>query len=217
MILGLTLYQILWYFLEYSFIGWVVEVVYHAVAMGKIINRGFLNGPVCPIYGTGMLGVLMLSNVITSALTDAGVGSHSVRLLCIFAGGTIFATAVELAGGWILDKLFHARWWDYSDRKFNLGGYICPEFSLLWGLGILAVVEIVHPFLAVEPTHGIIAHAAGVIILAILYVILVIDCIATVLTIRGFNKKLAEIDEISAARRRRASGQARICRTQGQG
>ena len=199
MILGLTLYQILWYFLEYSFIGWVVEVVYHAVAMGKIINRGFLNGPVCPIYGTGMLGVLMLSNVITSALTDAGVGSHSVRLLCIFAGGTIFATAVELAGGWILDKLFHARWWDYSDRKFNLGGYICPEFSLMWGLGILAVVEIVQPFLAVEPTHGIIAHAAGVIILAILYVILVIDCIATVLTIRGFNKKLAEIDEISAA------------------
>ena len=199
MILGLTLYQILWYFLEYSFIGWVVEVVYHAVAMGKIINRGFLNGPVCPIYGTGMLGVLMLSNVITSALTDAGVGSHSVRLLCIFAGGTLFATAVELAGGWILDKLFHARWWDYSDRKFNLNGYICPEFSLLWGLGIVAVVEIVHPLLAVEPTHGIIAHAAGIIILAVLYTVLVIDIVATVLTIRGLNKKLAEIDEISAA------------------
>ena len=199
MIFGLTLYQILWYFLEYSFIGWVVEVVYHAVAMGKIINRGFLNGPVCPIYGTGMLGVLMLSNVITSALTDAGVGSHSVRLLCIFAGGTLFATAVELAGGWILDKLFHARWWDYSDRKFNLNGYICPEFSLLWGLGIVAVVEIVHPLLAVEPTHGIIAHAAGIIILAVLYTVLVIDIVATVLTIRGLNKKLAEIDEISAA------------------
>lgn len=199
MIFGLTLYQILWYFLEYSFIGWVVEVVYHAVAMGKIINRGFLNGPVCPIYGTGMLGVLMLSNLLTSALIDAGVESHSVRLLCIFAGGTVFATAVELAGGWILDKLFHARWWDYSDRKFNLNGYICPQFSFLWGLGILFVVEIVHPLLAVEPTHGIIAHAAGTVILAVLYPVFVIDCVATVLTIRGLNKKLAEIDEISAA------------------
>lgn len=199
MLFGMTIYQILWYFLEYSFIGWVVEVVYHAVAMGKIINRGFLNGPVCPIYGTGMLGVLMLYNLITAALSDAGVTSNSVRLICIFAGGMLFATAVELAGGWLLDKIFHARWWDYSDRKFNLNGYICPQFSLLWGLGILAVVEIIHPLLAVEPTHGIIAHAAGVIILAILYVILVIDCVATFLTIRGFNKKLAEIDEISAA------------------
>ena len=199
MIFGLTFYQILWYFLEYSFIGWVVEVVYHAVAMGKIINRGFLNGPVCPIYGTGMLGVLMLYNLITAALSDAGVTSNSVRLICIFAGGMLFATAVELAGGWLLDKIFHARWWDYSDRKFNLNGYICPQFSLLWGLGILAVVEIIHPLLAVEPTHGIIAHAAGIIVLAILYTLFAIDCVATVLTIRGLNKKLAEIDEISSA------------------
>ena len=199
MIFGMTFYQILWYFLEYSFIGWVVEVIYHAVAKGKIINRGFLNGPVCPIYGTGMLGVLMLYNLITSALAEAGITSHSLKLLCIFVGGMLFATAVEFAGGWILDKLFHARWWDYSDRKFNLNGYICPQFSVLWGLGILAVVEIVHPFLAVEPTHGVIAHAAGTVVLAIMYAIFTADCIATVLTIRGLNKKLAEIDEISTA------------------
>jgi len=199
MICGLTLYQILWYFIEYSFIGWVIEVIYHAVAAGKIINRGFLNGPVCPIYGTGMIGVLMLTNMISSALASAGYTSEPLRLLCVFAGGTLFATAVELAGGWLLDKLFHARWWDYSDRKFNLGGYICPEFSMMWGLGILFVVEIVQPFLAVEPTHGIIAHAAGIVVLAVVYTVFVIDCVATVLTIRGLNKKLAEIDEISAA------------------
>ncbi len=199
MLFGLTSYQILWYFLEYSFIGWVIEVVYHAVGMGKIINRGFLNGPVCPIYGTGMLGVLMLTNLITSALEKTGNTSESVRLLCIFAGGSLFATLVEFLGGWILDKLFHARWWDYSDRKFNLHGYICLEFSILWGLGILFVVSIVHPLLSVEPTHGVIAHAAGIVILAVLYTVFVADCVATVLTIRGFNKKLAEIDEISAA------------------
>ncbi|MCR5615245.1 MAG: hypothetical protein K6F45_03675, partial [Saccharofermentans sp.] len=71
--------------------------------------------------------------------------------------------------------------------------------SILWGLGILFVVSIVHPVLAVEPTHGMIAHTAGMIILAVLYTVFVIGCIATVLTIRGFNKKLAEIDEITAA------------------
>ena len=85
MIFGMTFYQILWYFLEYSFIGWVVEVVFHAVTKGKIINRGFLNGPVCPIYGTGMLGVLMISNLISSSLENAGITLESIRLLCIFA------------------------------------------------------------------------------------------------------------------------------------
>lgn len=199
MILGLTIYQILWYFLEYSFIGWIVEVIFHAVCIGKIVNRGFLNGPICPIYGTGMLGVLMMTNVITNVLQTAGITSEPVRMLCIFAGGSLLATLVEYIGGWMLDKLFHARWWDYSDRRFNLHGYICLEFSILWGLGILFVVSIVHPVLAVEPTHGMIAHTAGMIILAVLYTVFVIDCIATVLTIRGFNKKLAEIDEISAA------------------
>ena len=199
MIFGMTFYQILWYFLEYSFIGWVVEVVFHAVTKGKIINRGFLNGPVCPIYGTGMLGVLMISNLISSSLENAGITLESIRLLCIFAGGSLLATLVELAGGWILDKLFHARWWDYSKRRFNLNGYICLEFSVLWGLGILFVVEIVHPFLAVEPTHGIIAHALGIVLLSVFYVVFAVDSIVTVLTIRGFNKKLAEIDKISAA------------------
>lgn len=199
MIFGMTFYQMLWYFLEYSFIGWVVEVVFHAVTMGKIINRGFLNGPVCPIYGTGMLGVLMISNLTSSALEKAGVTSGSVRQLCIFAGGSLFATIVELAGGWILDKLFHARWWDYSKRRFNLNGYICLEFSILWGLGILFVVEIVHPFLEVEPTHGIIAHTVGIVLLSVFYVVFAADVIVTVLTVRGFNQKLAEIDEISAA------------------
>ena len=125
--------------------------------------------------------------------------SRSVRQLCIFAGGSLFATIVELAGGWILDKLFHARWWDYSKRRFNLNGYICLEFSILWGLGILFVVEIVHPFLEVEPTHGIIAHTVGIVLLSVFYVVFAADVIVTVLTVRGFNQKLAEIDEISAA------------------
>ena len=84
MLFGMTIYQILWYFLEYSFIGWVVEVVYHAVAMGKIINRGFLNGPVCPIYGTGMLGVLMLYPSSSTTLMVSFTGVPVTQAGCTF-------------------------------------------------------------------------------------------------------------------------------------
>ena len=86
------------------------------------MNRGFLNGPVCPIYGFGMIIVLF-------ALTPL---QHSILLLYI--GGVILPSALELVGGWALYKLYHTRWWDYSDFPFNIGGYICLEFCLLWGV-----------------------------------------------------------------------------------
>ncbi len=196
---GLTFYQILWFFLEYAFIGWVIEVLYHAVCKGQIVNRGFLNGPICPVYGVGMAGVIAITNIINSKLDEAGISSQSLRLFFIFLGGTLFATAIELIAGWALDKLFHARWWDYSSLPLNLGGYICLEFSILWGLGILFVIEIVHPLLAIEPTHGLIARGAGIILLAVFYVIFIADLTATVFTMIGINKKLKRIDEISSA------------------
>lgn len=199
MLFGLTLYQMCWYFIEYSFIGWIIEVIFHAVVLGKIVNRGFLNGPVCPVYGVGMLGVIMLTNIINNTLARYDITSQSVRLLCVFLAGGAFATLIELIASWMLDVRYHARWWDYSGRPFNFKGYICLEFSILWGLGILFVVEIIQPLLAVEPTHGLIAQAAGWIVLAVLYTIFITDMIVTNLTIKGLNKKLAEIDAISAA------------------
>ena len=120
---GFSLYQIFAYFLIYSCLGWCLEVIYAAVTTGKLINRGFLNGPVCPIYGFGMVIVLF-------ALTPL---SHN--LLLLYLGGVILPSALELVGGWALYKLYHTRWWDYSDYPFNIGGYICLEFSLLWGVG----------------------------------------------------------------------------------
>ena len=65
MIFGMTYYQICWYFLWYSFLGWIVEVVFHAVTQGKVINRGFLNGPVCPIYGFGVVSVFCLNGYVS--------------------------------------------------------------------------------------------------------------------------------------------------------
>ena len=106
----ITFYRMLWYFIEYSFIGWMVEVIFHAVVKGKIVNRGFLNGPVCPVYGCGMAGVIIIDGLISDALSNAGITSDSLYMFAIFIGGALFATVIELIAGWALDVIFHARW-----------------------------------------------------------------------------------------------------------
>jgi uncharacterized membrane protein len=194
MIAGMTYYEICMYFLLYSFLGWVIEVVYHAVSQGKIVNRGFLNGPVCPVYGFGMLVVFMLGNTVSSGAGRAsGVTQMSPFVLFLF--GMLLATAVELVAGWLLDRLFHARWWDYSDKPLNFHGYICLEFSIIWGLAIVAVIRIVHPILS-EGTVRTIPEKWGWPIMGILYLVYLIDLIITVLTVSGMNRKLKELDHI---------------------
>ena len=142
---GFSLYQTLAYFLIYSCLGWCLEVIYAAVTTGKLVNRGFLNGPVCPIYGFGMVIVLYA----LTPLVD--------NTLLLYLGGVILPSALELVGGWALYKLYRTRWWDYSDYPFNIGGYICLEFSLLWGVGTLV----------------------GVILMCILYAVYATDVVAT--------------------------------------
>ncbi len=93
------------------------------------MNRGFLNGPVCPIYGFGMIIVLFT----LTPLVD--------NLLLLYIRRRHPAQCLELVGGWALYKLYHTRWWDYSDFPFNIGGYICLEFSLLWGVGTVVVMK----------------------------------------------------------------------------
>ena len=162
---GFSLYQTLAYFLIYSCLGWCLEVVYAAVTTGKLVNRGFLNGPVCPIYGFGMVIVLYA----LTPLVD--------NTLLLYLGGGILPSALERVGGWALYKLYRTRWWDYSDYPFNIGGYICLEFCLLWGVGTLVVMRIVHPIIA-----GLVAMVptlVGVILMCILYAVYATDVVAT--------------------------------------
>ena len=188
MICGMTYYQICWYFLIYSFGGWVAEVIFHAVALGKVVNRGFLNGPVCPVYGFGVLSVFAMINTIQSSGYQMSDG-------IIFLFGVILATVVELIAGWLLDVCFHARWWDYSDKPLNFHGYICLEFSLIWGLAIVLVVKVFQKY--VENNTSTQADSAfGWLILAILYCVYLADLIVTVAVIRGLNQKLTRLDTI---------------------
>ena len=180
---GFSLYQIFAYFLIYSCLGWCLEVIYAAVTTGNLINRGFLNGPVCPIYGFGMVIVLF-------ALTPL---SHS--LLLLYLGGVLLPSALELVGGWALYKLYHTRWWDYSDYPFNIGGYICLEFSLLWGVGTLIVMKLVHPIIA--DTAALIPPLVGRILMFLLYAIYAADTIATAFAASDLARDLDALEKVA--------------------
>ncbi|MCR5322260.1 MAG: putative ABC transporter permease [Lachnospiraceae bacterium] len=207
MILGMSIYQILWYFMIYSVLGWIIEVSFHAVTLGKVVNRGFLNGPLCPVYGSGVLMVLTVVYV-DGMLFGFETDLQKANTFGLFIVGIVFATLIELIAGFALDKLFHARWWDYRGMKFNLNGYICLAFSIIWGLAIAFVLRVVQPmfeaFVSWIPTIG------GWIALAIMYVIFILDITATVLTVLKFNKHLENLCEIEAAIRKISDGMSEV-------
>lgn len=180
----MTLNEVLWFFIIYSIIGWVVEVIFHASVKGNIVNRGFLNGPVCPVYGFGMTAVLFFYHLI---------GSDGI--IPLFLEGIVFTTAIELIAGIILDKCFHARWWDYSDMPHNLNGYICPAFSFIWGLAVVFAIKIAHRGISIA-VDVLIGNILNIPLLTALYIILIVDTVTTALTLIGLNRKLAELDRI---------------------
>lgn len=199
MIAGMTIYQIFWYFLIYSFAGWCIEVIFHAITVGKVINRGFLCGPVCPVYGFGAISVFavvdgVLPDIFHYPAEKLTGGDDIIGILIVFVCGIVLATAVELVAGWLLDAAFHMRWWDYSNEPFNFRGYICLRFSLMWGLACLLVVRVVQPAMANMVLK--IPDMIGWIILGVSCMTLLADFVVTVLIVAGLNKKLEELDEI---------------------
>ena len=180
-----TLYALCWYFYLYSFLGWCAEVAFAACKTRQLVNRGFLNGPVCPIYGFGMLAAVTALGPVRSSLP------------ALFFGGALLATALELVGGWALKTLFHARWWDYSDKPFNLGGYICLRFSLLWGVGVAAVMRLLHP--AVELLVGrLLTNLPGAVLLGVCTGMFAADLIVTLITVTGLMRQLGELERLTA-------------------
>lgn len=175
--------EIVLLFFIYAFLGWCVEVAFVAVTLGKVVNRGFLNGPVCPIYGCGMLGVLLILLPIKK------------NIILLFFGGMIICSVVELFGGWILDKIFHMRWWDYSDRPFNIGGYVCLPFSIMWGFAVVFAVRFVHtPIMTVVEK---IPFTVQIVMMVIFGIVFIIDMIVTLKNIIGIKKSLWQLDRIA--------------------
>ena len=183
-------YHLLWFFFVYAFLGWCAEVGYAATKTGKFVNRGFLNGPWCPVYDFGVVIVLGCLEPLSG------------NLPLLFLGSVALTSALEWLTGFALEKLFHQRWWDYSDEPFNLTGYICLRFSLMWGFACLFVVKLLHPtvVLAVD----LLPRPLGWVLLAGLCAALGVDLAATVSAIARLNRRLVLLDEL-AGRIREAS------------
>ena len=189
----MTVNQVLWCFITYAFLGWVVEVAFYAVSEGRVVNRGFLNGPICPVYGWGVIVVLAVLHIAGGIFgIDTDIGTANVIVL--FFIGMVFATLTELIAGFLLDRLFHARWWDYSREKFNFKGYICLRFSIIWGLIIAFVLRVIHP--GIQSIVGLIPAGIGLIVLIIIYIVFVTDIILTTLAVLKLNKQLDALDEL---------------------
>ncbi len=120
-------------FVIYSFSGWLIEVIGEFIKSKKFINRGFLIGPVCPIYGVGgLLITLLLSN-------------YSKDYFAVFGLSAILCGSLEYFTSYIMEKLFNKRWWDYSNYKYNINGRVCLEIIVLFALAGLLVVELFDP------------------------------------------------------------------------
>ena len=178
------LYRFLWIFFIYAFLGWCTEVSYAALVTGKFVNRGFLNGPVCPVYGFGVV-------IVLTCLTPL---ANNLPLL--FLGSVVLTSALEWLTGVVLEKLFQQRWWDYSDQPFNLSGYICLRFSIAWGFACVFVVRLLHP--TVLALIHLIPRLAGIVLLGLLGAVMAVDLAATVAAIIQLNRRLAQIDELAA-------------------
>lgn len=147
------------------------------------MNRGFLNGPLCPVYGVGMVLILLF------------FGSLKGNFVFLALGCSVMAAVVEFFTGALMEKVFRCKWWDYSGYKHNIGGYICPQFSLLWGIGAALIITFLHPFFA--PLIGMIPS----LLVKITAVVLLVAAAADFVSVTGAilqMERTARIDEIAA-------------------
>lgn len=180
------------YFFIYSFCGWLMETVLCSVRERRFINRGFLNGPICPIYGCGILLILIFLLPVRD-----GISRIEVALPVIFLAGAVLASAVEYFTSWIMEKLFHARWWDYSDHSFNVNGRICLSISAAWGLLASAFVYLIQPYF--ERLVALLYRPSPFlppIISLILLAILAADTIVSTRIARTLGNKLEQLDKL---------------------
>ena len=188
-ILGIPAIDVYGYFLIYSFLGWLMESIFVSVSDKKWVNRGFLNGPFCPIYGTGALMVLFI------------LWDKRSNLVLLFIGGIIIASVVEYVVGAALEKLFHTTWWDYSKRKFNIKGRVCLERSLQWGVLIVVIVHTVQPL--IMRALAILPQTVGEMIGTVFLIYITADTTITVLRILHMNSKLSGLHESAIELRER--------------
>lgn len=178
-----SLNNLVWLFFIYSFTGWCIEVCYAAICRRQFVNRGFINSPLCPIYGFGsVLFAVFLPELVEYPFF-------------LFLGGMIMATILEYTTGMIMEKIFKKKLWDYSHIRHNLGGYVCARYSLLWGILALVTMLFVNPLLC--GIFSMIPHTITVIIQWAAGSLLLLDFITTAMVVLGMEITARRLSQIS--------------------
>ena len=115
--------------------------------------------------------------------------------MLLYLGGVILPSALELVGGWALYKLYRTRWWDYTDKPFNIGGYVCLEFSLMWGVGAMVMVKVIHPTIAA--LVNIIPPLVGFVLMCLLYAVYAADVVATAIAASDLARELDALEKVA--------------------
>ena len=179
-----TLSDIIWLFFIYSFAGWCIEVCYAAIRRRQFVNRGFVNSPVCPIYGFG------------SALFCVFLPELTENPFFLFLGGMLMATVLEYSTGMLMEKIFHKKLWDYSGIKYNLSGYVCARYALLWGALAMLTMLVTNPLLC-----GILRMIPGPVSLAVqsaASALLLLDFITTAMAVLNMKITARRLARLSA-------------------
>lgn len=183
-----TFVKLTLFFSVYSMIGWLCESIYCSIPQKRWINRGFLNGPFCPVYG---FGALLILAVLSPLL---GVFEFPLELIVLFFTATLLTSVLEYVTSVLLEKLFHTSWWDYSNHKYQIHGRVCLMNSLLFGVMSTLVLEVLHPLvsslLTAIPRIVSFPLAGG------LFVYFILDGTVTTIGILRMNGKLAQLQTI---------------------
>lgn len=153
------------YFMIYSFMGWVMEVFVTLWNKKKFVNRGFLIGPYCPIYGCGVIAILLI------------IGNNTSDVLAVFLKSIFICSVLEYFTSYFMEKIYNVRWWDYSNNKFNINGRVCLETMLPFGFLALGIIYGVHPF--VKSLVANISYGWLIALSIIILIIFVIDNIVS--------------------------------------
>lgn len=175
-------YEMIWLFFIYSFLGWILETVMAALRQRQFVNKGLVNAPLCVTYGNTALLITTFCNEL-----------HGFWL---FMGSMLLATVIEWITGHWIELLYHEKWWDYSNIKGNLDGYICLPASILWGILNTAMMTVGNPVFT-----GIferIPPIPGKIFVWILSCILAVDIIATLCILSGRSKRISQWQEVDS-------------------
>ncbi|WP_294343574.1 putative ABC transporter permease [uncultured Clostridium sp.] len=178
---GYSLNQWLLFFFIYCFVGWIWESCYVSVKSKKWINRGFLRGPMLPIYGFGTIIILIATIPVRS------------NIFLVFIFGMVAATTLEYFTGVLMEKIFHVRYWDYSDEAFNFQGHICLLCSVAWGAFSILMVKVIHP--PIEYVVLLIPELICEIIILCIIVAFTIDIVQSVNDALDLKDTLARITE----------------------